>query len=429
MWIVPSIYVLGSIGLAFVVVRWDHRSPMTTSLSVSAASVSTALSALGSGMIAFTGFVISVVLLIVQFGSSQFSPRFLRWFRSEPTLKHAPGTFIATFLFALIATTMTGRGANDIVPYRTVFVSFFLALASIGWFLALVARTSDNLRVAHVIRRVDAQAREVFDVVYPQTHADVRAAATAVENIALLDPLQTLHHSGVGAILTSFDRRALVLLAIESRATIELVASVGDHVPTGGMVLKVYGPTPINARKLRTGLYFGDERTPEDDPAFTLRMLVDVAIKALSPAVNDPTTAVQALHAIEDVLRYASSRHLSIGVVTDDEGRARLIYPTPTWADLVSLALDEIRCFGAGQYQVVRRLRSLIEDLLVDLPVDRRPVLEAQLALLGDAVDASFSPAQRGAALVPDRQGLGLGRAARRATESVASDPAVTPPG
>jgi uncharacterized membrane protein len=158
-------------------------------------------------------------------------------------------------------------------------------------------------------------------------------------------------------------------------------------------------------------------------------MLVDVAIKALSPAVNDPTTAVQALHAIEDVLRYASSRHLSIGVVTDDEGQARLIYPTPTWADLVSLALDEIRCFGAGQYQVVRRLRSLIEDLLVDLPVDRRPVLEAQLALLGDAVDASFSPAQRGAALVPDRQGLGLGRAARRATESVASDPAVTPPG
>jgi len=418
MWIVPSIYVVASIALAFVLVRWDQRSPITTSWTVSAASVSTALSALGSGMIAFTGFVMSVVLLIVQFGSSQFSPRFLRWFRSEPTLKHAPGTFIATFLFALIATSMTGRGANDIVPYRTVLFAFFLALASIGWFLALVARTSDNLRVAHVTRRVDAQAREVFDVVYPQTHADVRAAASAVEHIAPLDPVQTLRRSGVGAILTSFDRRALVRLAIAHHATIELVASVGDHVPTGGAVLHVYGPTAISEHKLRTGLYFGDERTPEDDPAFTLRMLVDVAIKALSPAVNDPTTAVQALHAIEDVLRYASSRHLSIGVVTDDNSQARLIYPTPTWADLVSLALDEIRSFGAGQYQVARRMRSLIDDLLEELPDDRRPVLETQLALLDDAVDAAFRPSQRAHALVPDRQGLGLGRVARRATES-----------
>jgi uncharacterized membrane protein len=418
MWIAPSVYALGSIALAFVVVRWDHRSPMTTSLSVSAASVSTALSALGSGMIAFTGFVMSVVLLIVQFGSSQFSPRFLRWFRSEPTLKHAPGTFIATFLFALIATTMTGRGDGDIVPYRTVFVAFALALASIGWFLALVARTSDNLRVAHVIRRVDSQARNVFDVVYPQTHADVRAAANAVESIALLDPVQTLHHSGIGAILTTFDRRVLVRLAIANHATIELVASVGDHVATGGEVLRVYGPTAISARKLRTGLYFGDERTPEDDPAFTLRMLVDVAIKALSPAINDPTTAVQALHAIEDVLRYASSRHLSSGVVTDDNSQARLIYPTPTWDDLVSLALDEIRSFGAGQYQVARRMRSLIDDLLEELPDDRCPVLEAQLHLLDDAVEAAFAPTQREHAMVPDRQGLGLGRIARRATES-----------
>ncbi len=313
---------------------------------------------------------------------------------------------------------MTGRGADDAVPARTVCVAFLLALASVGWFLALVARTSDNLRVAHVIRGVDAHARDAFDVVYPQTHADVNAAATAVANIALLDPTQTLRHSGVGAILTSFDRRVLVRLAIANRATIELVASVGDHVATGGEVLRIYGPTPISERKLRTSLYFGDERTPEDDPAFTLRMLVDVAIKALSPAVNDPTTAVQALHAIEDVLRYASSRRLSIGVVTDDNSTARLIYPTPTWADLVSLALDEIRSFGAGQYQVARRLRSLIDDLLEELPADRRPVLESQLDLLDDAVEAAFSPRQREHAMVPDRHGLGLGRVARPATES-----------
>ena len=107
----------------------------------------------------------------------------------------------------------------------------------------------------------------------------------------------------------------------------------------------------------------GDERTLDDDPAFAFRMMVDVAIKALSPAVNDPTTAVQALDRIEDLLRYAAAKHLSVGVVTDATGVMRLVYPTPTWEDLVELALDEIRAFGAGQYQVARRLRALLDAL------------------------------------------------------------------
>jgi uncharacterized membrane protein len=152
----------------------------------------------------------------------------------------------------------------------------------------------------------------------------------------------------------------------------------------------------------------GDERTLDDDPAFAFRMMVDVAIKALSPAVNDPTTAVQALDRIEDLLRYAAAKHLSVGVVTDGTGVMRLVYPTPTWEDLVELALDEIRAFGAGQYQVARRLRALLDALRADLPEHRRPALEAQSALLADAVEHSFRQTQRADALVPDRQGIGM---------------------
>ena len=154
----------------------------------------------------------------------------------------------------------------------------------------------------------------------------------------------------------------------------------------------------------------GDERTLRDDPAFTIRMMVDVAIKALSPAVNDPTTAVQALHRIEDLLRYAAAKHLSAGVVTDGTGVIRLVYPTPTWEDLVELALDEIRAFGAGQYQVAWRLRALLDALIADLPEHRPRPWEAQVALLADAVGHSYSQTQRAAALVPDRQGLGMSR-------------------
>ncbi|MET0909662.1 MAG: DUF2254 family protein, partial [Ilumatobacteraceae bacterium] len=118
MWVIPAVYAFVAVVLSFVFGRWDQLAPLHMELPINADSASTALAALGSGMIAFTGFVTSVVLMIVQFGSGQFSPRFLRWFRSEPTLKHALGTFVATFLFALVATALTGRGVDADVPYR-----------------------------------------------------------------------------------------------------------------------------------------------------------------------------------------------------------------------------------------------------------------------------------------------------------------------
>jgi uncharacterized membrane protein len=157
----------------------------------------------------------------------------------------------------------------------------------------------------------------------------------------------------------------------------------------------------------------GDERTIDDDPAFALRTLVDVGIKALSPAVNDPTTAVQSLDRIEDLLRYAAAKHLSIGIVTDRHGAVRLVYPTPIWDDLVELGLDDIRAFGAGQYQVARRLRALLDTLLTELPEKRRPPLVTQRRLLDDAVASAMPENQRADALIPDRQGIGMSHGPR----------------
>jgi uncharacterized membrane protein len=149
-------------------------------------------------------------------------------------------------------------------------------------------------------------------------------------------------------------------------------------------------------------------------PAFAFRMLVDVAIKALSPAVNDPTTAVQSLDRIEGLLHYAAAKHLSTGIFTDRHGAVRLVYPAPTWEDLVELALDEIRAFGAGQYQVVRRLRALLDALIADVPERRQPALLKQRSLLDDAVAAAIPPSQRADALVADRQGIGMSHRSRQ---------------
>jgi uncharacterized membrane protein len=206
----------------------------------------------------------------------------------------------------------------------------------------------------------------------------------------------------------AIDKKGLAHLAERYDALLELVPAIGSHVPGGGRLLNVYGRHTVPERRLRRLVALGSERTLDDDPGFALRLLVDVAIKALSPAINDPTTAVQSLDRIEDTLRYGAARHLSTGIVLDGHGVARLVYPTPTWEDLVQLAFDEIRAFGAGQYQVARRMRALLDDLIADLPAGRRPALETQRPLLADAVDASIAKNQRADALVGDRLGLGM---------------------
>jgi uncharacterized membrane protein len=277
-------------------------------------------------------------------------------------------------------------------------------------FLLLINRTQDGLRVAKVVQDLDAEARHVFDSVYPPSESDTVQAEKTMERLRKQSPIQAVDAGEVGAVLATIDQNALITLAQRGDAVIEMVHAVGDHVSAGGPLLRIYGSHPLAVKRLRRAVIMDDERTIDYDPAFAIRMLVDIAIKALSPAVNDPTTAVQSIDRIEDLLRYAAAKHLSAGFVVDGAGAIRLIYPTPTWEDLVELALDEIRQCGANQYQIARRLRSLLNSLLADLPERRRPPLRKQLALLNDAVASAFTEGQRADALIEDPQGIGMAR-------------------
>ena len=116
LWFIPAVSVILALALSAGLLRWDEADPIVLTRAISAGSASAALSALGSGMLAFTGFVTSIVLLIIQFGTSEFSPRFLGWFRTDPTLRHALSAFTATFLFALVSTAQMGRGTATFVP-------------------------------------------------------------------------------------------------------------------------------------------------------------------------------------------------------------------------------------------------------------------------------------------------------------------------
>ena len=152
-----------------------------------------------------------------------------------------------------------------------------------------------------------------------------------------------------------------------------MACGVGDTLVQNTLLLQVHGAkTALPESDLVRGIHFGFERTAEQDPKYPIRLLVDIAIKALSAAINDPTTAVQAIDQIEDLLRRLGARDLDAGYAHDAAGNLRLIFPMPTWEDYLVLSFDEIRHYGAGSVQVMRRLRSALVGLADSVTDDTR---------------------------------------------------------
>ncbi len=192
-----------------------------------------------------------------------------------------------------------------------------------------------------------------------------------------------------------------------------MASAVGDTLSDDSPLLSVHGASePIREKDLLRAIHLKPERTFEQDPKYPLRLLVDVAIKALSPAINDPTTAVQAIDQIEDLLRRLGRHQLDAGYAGDADGKLRLVYPMPTWEDYLTLAFDEIRQYGAGSVQVMRRLRSTLIDLATEqTDPARAAAVQRYLKHLDLSIETSpFNAEDRIKARQEDRQGLGLTR-------------------
>jgi uncharacterized membrane protein len=220
--------VLLAIGLSAGLVRWDQADPVTLDKSISAASAVAALSALSSGMLAFTGFVTTVVLLVIQYGSSQFSPRFVAWLRRDPTLKFALSGFSATFVFALVSTAEISRGNTAFVPSRVLIAALILLVQSIAMFLLLIDRTSSGLRVARGLQSIDRAARRAFDAAYPAAAPASASEQEAAQSLRALTPVQAVRQGAVGSVLVALNRNGLAAIAAKHDAVIDVVPAPGD---------------------------------------------------------------------------------------------------------------------------------------------------------------------------------------------------------
>ena len=408
-WIIPASYAVVAMAAAMTLPRVESWlfPGLVSPMSVSSATA--IYSAIASGMLALTGIVFSLSFVMVQFSATAYSPRLVLWVARDPLLSHALGVFTATFLYPIAAITGVDRNGSGKVPFVSAWIVVVLLMASVAMLIGLIQGIG-LLQVNRMLIFTGDQGRRVIETTYPRVGSEPPAAPS--DDFRRIAPAQTLIHRGKPQSVQAVNVPALVGLAKASDGIIEVIVAVGDTVVELTPLLCVRGTKRhIDERKLWNGIETGDERTFEQDPKYAIRLLVDIAIKALSPAVNDPTTAVQALDQIEDLLLRLGQRQLEIGTFRDTEGKLRLVIPFPSWEDMLRLAFDEICACGAASVQVMRRMNALVTDLKNIVPDERRRALEYWDSRLKATIARSFPGSEeRLEASREDRQGLGVPR-------------------
>lgn len=391
MWLIPLAFVLLAIVLAVLMPWIDQQLTSDPPFTYSASSAQSTLSAIASGMLVFTGFVFTVLTFAIQFGAGTYTPRLLRTITTDVKTKVSLGVFVATFIYALLVLADVAPGETDYVPQYSVLLAVVLVGVSVLLFLGLIVSVTVSVRSGRVIADTARLGRKVIETMFPD---EVRDEPTSSAALHLPDGESKIVANARrgGGVLQAIDLDGIESFAETSGATVELVPPVGAFVPTQAPVFRVYEASRSSSvPSLLGSAAFGDERSFRQDPSYAIRVLVDIAIRALSPSVNDPTTATEAIGRIGDLLALIGTRQLPDGIFRDEAGEVRFLYRTPSWSDYLALSFTEIRIYGADNPFVAGVLRHMINELRDVVPSWRIDALDEQLWFLEEAAAKAAS--------------------------------------
>ena len=386
-WAVPAVgALLAAIGALVVVwVDREYGGAFGVLYGGGPDSAREVLGTVASSVLTFAGLTFSITVVALQLASSQFSPRVLNTLLRDRWTQAALAVFVGTFVFSLLMLREVRGGEDTFVPGLGVGVSLLLGLTSIGTLVGFIHHMAQSLRVVTIIDRIHRETRRALDTWYSDDGTE-GAAGRRAEPVSGRRRTLPAPADGVVAMLT---RGAAVRYATEHDCTLELLVPAGTWVVEGQPLLAVHGGDDAEI-DVRSVLGLGRERETATDPPYGFRQLVDIAERALSPGVNDPTTAVQCLDRMHGLLRRIARRDLDVGDTAVD-GVVRLRVPVPSWADFLGLACDEIRHWGADSPRVHRRMESMLRDLADVAPRTRVAAVEEQLARLAARRDETVA--------------------------------------
>lgn len=393
-WQVPALFTLGAFVLEGALVGLNLPTDFLGGLQapgISTSSATSVLTAVAGSMMTVTGIVFSVMTLTVQTAGAAVSPRVVRTFYRDPVVKYSLGFFVGTFTYSVLLIVDIGYDDSGVA----LGLGMVLVLASVAVFLYMVNHVGQTLRTASMLSRVGRATRASMSAKYPEPLDD-----GPHDNDEILRRHALTYEGPPGAIM-GINYTGIARWARRSRNAASCVVRVGDPLSPGDIVLQCERPpSPVLRWVVSNAVAIGDERAIDQDPAFGLRILVDAGCKALSPGVNDPTTATAALDHIDRILMDAGRRSLRLRV------KGWLAGPGLDWAALVQMGLTEITWYGASSFQVTRRMSALLEHLS-QLSASRQDAVRTARTVLERRVRETYSdPEDVRFALIPDPQGL-----------------------
>lgn len=412
-WFVPICFLAGAIVLSRVTLaiddRLDSSSPIESLLPGKVGEVAQTMSTAAAAMLTFLAIVLSTTLIAVQLSSSQYSPRIVRIFVHSRTTKVTVGLFLATFIFALHGIIAAEGDGRDNVPTLTITTAYLLIVLTLVVVVLYLHSIVRLLRVQYLLQRTSHDAYAVMEKEFPPASAYRPAQAPRRGPRS-----RTVEFLGNSGLLQVIDLEGLARAAQARGCWIEMRVAVGEHVSPHTPLATVHGDDPWTLTDIEVvrNMLFGYVRTLQQDPAFGIRLLVDTASRALSPAINDPGTAVQSLNIIIDLLARIADRPDPSGWYISPDGSVRLRLVDDSFERLAVLGFTEILRYGADAPQVTRRLAaaySEIEQLLGNDPTGehRRGVIRRLREQFRAAVEATGDRAFADVARQPDRMGLG----------------------
>lgn len=387
LWFLPSVLTLAGAGLAVALVSLGDRvvdavggESVWWLFGGSPEGAQGVLSAISGSIITVTGVVFSVTIVALQLASSQFTPRVLRQFTADRANQIVLGVFISTFTYTLLVqrTIRTEDGGDAFVPHLAVTGAVLLALTSIGFLIFFINHAARSIQASVILESVATETLRVLHNIFPESLRDDGTAPRTVEDYSGGRD-DAPHRVGAdrAGYVQAIDVDELREAARTGQVTIQLEVEMGRHLLPGQHVASVWpaaDATPALERAVRGSFVLGLERTPHQDIKLGVLELMDMAVKALSPSVNDPTTAMHAIDRLGQVLLALSWRERGDRIELSDDGRPLVLVRRPRLEDVTALAVNQIRHFAADNATVSAALMRTLGDLAALGPAAERGI-------------------------------------------------------
>jgi uncharacterized membrane protein len=392
LWFVPTLVVTLSIIVAVTLVETDALVGLKLAkqwprlFGASAAGSRAMLSAVATSMMTVAGVVFSITIVALSLTSTQYSPRVLRNFMRDRPTQVVLGVFVGIFAYCMVVLrTIRGSDYGDFIPSLAVLGGLAYAFFGIAMLIFFIHHVAQSIQASSILARIAKDTQAAIEKLFPEQIGQPPDDADADADTGQIPHSWTRIEAARGGYITAVDSDKVLKYAIEHDRVLRLSVATGDFVVEGACLLEISGAgavTDDEARRMRGWLQTGRQRTVEQDAAFGLQQLVDVALKALSPGINDPTTACMCIDQLSALLTRLASRHMP-GSHRMTDNRLRVIAPSSDFAAMLAITIDPIVQHSRSDVQVLARL---LDALAIIAGATRNTERRHQIARAGRVI-------------------------------------------